>query len=305
MNIHDLREFNSPISRRLPPLPALRCFEAAARLESFTRAGEELHLTHGAISRAVRAVEQSLGVELFERRNRRVFLNPAGRTLHRAVEHALGLIASAAQELRATRDTPSLVLSCEPTLMMRWLIPRMASFHASHPDIELRLMAGGGPVSFRDGIDLAIRRNDFAWHDTVHAEHLFDETVGPVGQPARLREWIAKNRARPTLKTGAPLLQSATRPRAWREWLSAHGQRHPSGRERVFEHFYFSLQAASAGLGLAIGPWALVRDDIETGLLAAPFGFTPDGSSYHLLSPRPIAPGSHAAAVLAWLRTLA
>lgn len=171
---------------RMPSLAGLRCFEAAARLENFSRAADELHLTHGAISRAVRTLEEDLGVALFERRSRRVFLTDAGRRLYRAAHDGFALIQEAARELRTPpRDTP-LVLSCEPTLLMRWLIPRWPAFQATHPDISVHLVAGGGPFSFGDGIDLAIRRNDFAWPGSLHATPLFAERIGPVCRPDKV-----------------------------------------------------------------------------------------------------------------------
>ena len=118
-------ESESPLNdERLPSLLALRCFEAAARLENFSRAAAELYLTHGAVSRAVRLLEDELGVALFERRSRRVFLTDAGRTLARAVCEGMDLMRQAVSELRARASQKrQWVLSCEPTLLMRWLIP--------------------------------------------------------------------------------------------------------------------------------------------------------------------------------------
>jgi DNA-binding transcriptional LysR family regulator len=147
----------------MPSLVALRCFEAAARLESFSRAADELHLTHGAISRAVRSVEEELGAQLFERRNRRVFLNAAGRLLFDGVHAGLGQMARAAEAVRQQVAGRPLLLSCEPTLLMRWLIPRWGDFQARYPQHTVHLVAGGGAVEWGRGIDLAIRRNDFDW----------------------------------------------------------------------------------------------------------------------------------------------
>ncbi|WDZ96565.1 LysR family transcriptional regulator [Herbaspirillum sp. WKF16] len=295
-------EPGSPINEtRLPSLLALRCFEAAARLENFTRAAAELHLTHGAVSRAVRMLEEDLGVPLFDRRSRRVFLTDAGRQLAHAVRDGLGLMRGAVRELRAqARRSRQWVLSCEPTLLMRWLIPRWPDFQRRHPQLDIHLVAGGGPVSFGNGIDLAIRRDDFRLPEGVHAARLFAEQVGPVCRPEQAAEWFT-SRA-PKLRAGAPRLHSKTRRDAWRTWASAVGAHLPNAPEHAFEHFYFSLQAAVAGLGVAIGPWQLVRDDIASGVLAAPLGFVGDGSHYCLLSPAPIDAGSVQDDLLAWLR---
>ncbi|MGE7956400.1 LysR family transcriptional regulator [Pseudomonas sp. NPDC089530] len=295
-------ENSQTVKRRLPPLSALRCFEAAARLESFTRAGEALHLTHGAISRAVRALEEDLGTRLFERRSHRVFLTDAGRELLHSVTNAFDLIEAAARKLRTPDNAAPLVLSCEPTLLMRWLIPRIPAFFAAHPDIPLQLVAGGGPFVFGQGIDLAIRRNDFPWQRHTQAQWLFDEAIGPVCRPEQAAGWTREASGRVQLADNAPRLHSATRVQAWEQWSALKGLQQSAGEEQVFEHFYFSLQAAVAGLGLAIAPWQLVRDDLDSGLLVAPCGFIADGSAYYLLSPEAIEPDSPVARLLDWLR---
>jgi DNA-binding transcriptional LysR family regulator len=147
---------------RLPSLLALRCVEAAARMENFSGAADELHLTHGAVSRAVRLLEDDLGIALFERRSQRVYLTGAGLSLAQAVSGGFNLMRQAVGELRASaRQEKRLLLSCEPTLLMRWLIPRWPDFQSCHPEIDVHLVAGRGPFSFASGIDLAIRRDDF------------------------------------------------------------------------------------------------------------------------------------------------
>ncbi|AWV07266.1 LysR family transcriptional regulator [Marilutibacter maris] len=299
-------DYSHKADRRLPSLQALRCFEAAARLENFSQAAEALHLTHGAISRAVRLLEDDLGVALFQRRNRRVFLTDAGRRLAGAASEGLAVIRQATAELRAgARRSTRRVLSCEPTLLMRWLIPRWPDFTARHPQLDFHLVAGGGPFSFDDGVDLAIRRADFPWPPHYHAEHLFEERTGPVCRPDRAGDWLAGAHASPALQAHAPRLHTRTRPSAWDAWAAATGCALPPAPEQQFEHFYFSLQAAVAGLGVAIGPWHLVRDDLDSGLLTAPLGFVEDGTRYCLLSPAPPSDGSPEAKLLAWLREIA
>ncbi|BEM08584.1 LysR family transcriptional regulator [Serratia marcescens] len=301
MNSDNIGEKNSRKTGRPLPLGGLRCFEAAARLESFTQAAQGLNLTHGAVSRAVRALEEELGVALFERRHRRVLLTAAGRKLFQATQQAFGILDHTALELRQQALDAPLVLSCEPTLLMRWLIPRLPAFQQANPDINLQLVAGGGPFSFHDGITAAIRRNDFDWGKQVHSLALFSEKVGPVCQPEALaRMTIAEGSLR-SLRPGTKLLHSATRPDAWRHWAQQQGMTLAGHSEQRFDHFYFSLQAAVAGLGIAIGPWLQVRDDLAAGLLSAPFGFTPDGSGYYLLSPQAIVPGSAFARLAEWL----
>ncbi|MEH3148149.1 MAG: LysR substrate-binding domain-containing protein [Methylobacterium frigidaeris] len=295
-------EPGSPIGpERLPPLGALRCFEAAARLESFTRAAAELHLTHGAVSRAVRAIEDEVGVALFERRSRRVFLTEAGAALHRAVAEAFGTIGAATRMLRARARHRPLVLSCEPTLLMRWLIPRVGDLAAAHPDVALQFVSGCGTVRFDQGLDFAIRRNDHPVTPGTHEAVLFEERVGPVCAPSRIDEFFASGED-PAFRAGTPCLHTRSRPGAWDDWAARSGCPAPDGPAHAFEHFYLSLQAAAAGLGVAIGPERLVCDDVASGLLAAPLGFVADGSDYRLLAPRPIAPDSAEAHLRDWLR---
>ncbi|MFK0274952.1 LysR family transcriptional regulator [Ensifer sp. NPDC090286] len=304
MNSDEFGEFYSQIKApRLPPLAALRCFEAAARLESFSRAADALHLTHGAISRAVRLIEDDLGVALFERRSRRVFLTEAGRKLATAVREGFGLVENAVREIREVSGTPALVVSCEPTLLMRWLIPRLPDFQVLHPDVSIHLVAGGGPVPLGRGIDLAIRRDDFPWPEGTHVVRLFPERIGPVCRADKVAAFFdAANAAcSPKLRKDAVPLHTRTRPEAWETWAKMVGCTAPEQRGHVFEHFYISLQAAIAGIGVAIGPWQLVRDDIDNGILAAPCGFFEDGSAYHLLSSAPIDARGPSAALRDWL----
>ena len=297
-------DFKSLITEaRLPSLLALRCFESAGRFENFARAADELHLTPGAISRAVRLLEEDLGVDLFERRNRRVFLTDAGKRLVKAVSEGLGLMNQAVREIRTdARRTRQLVLSCEPTLLMRWLIPRWNDFQTQHRGLDIHLVAGGGIFSFDHGIDLAIRRDDFPRPSDYHAETLFPEKIGPVCRPEKVDQWFGKSRK--CLRSSAPLLQTNSRPTAWQEWATAKELPAPAMEMQSFEHFYFSIQAAVAGLGVTIGPWHLVHDDIQSGVLAAPLGFIEDGSRYCLLSPTPPQPGSLEMDLLNWLQTV-
>ncbi|MBH1928686.1 LysR family transcriptional regulator [Serratia rubidaea] len=298
-------KIGEPISRKIGrniSLGGLRCFEAAARLESFTQAAHSLSLTHGAISRAVRALENELGLALFERRHRRVYLTAAGRKLWQASQQAFDILEQSVQELYLQAQNAPIVLSCEPTLLMRWLIPRMPEFLRTHPAIHVQLVAGGGAVAFQDGITLAIRRNDFDWGASVHSIPLFSEKIGPVCKPEMLAQFVEGSQTEPRLRRDAALLQTATRPDAWADWAQAQGVSIEGMPQQRFEHFYFSLQAAVAGLGVAIGPWQQVRDDIGAGLLAAPFGFRHDGSGYSLLTPQPVTPGSAAETLLHWLQ---
>ncbi|MET7466536.1 LysR family transcriptional regulator [Nonomuraea sp. NPDC005501] len=281
----------------LPPLGPLVAFEATVRHGSVSKAAAELHLTHGAVSRQIQQLERALGVTLFERRNRAVVPTPAARTFVQSVDDALNLLSAAARQARATTRPALLVLSCEPTLLMRWLIPRLPALTAAAPGLNLHLVASGGPVAFeREGIDVAIRRNDFDIPGGLTTFELFDESVGPVCTPE-----LGHRLSRPEDLTRLPRLHTSTRPSAWADWAKNYPTPLPPAPEQTFEHFYLSLQAAASGLGVAIGPRALVHDDLEAGRLTAPLGFRPDGSTYLLMTPLP-ARDDRVTALVSWLR---
>ncbi|MCU1731582.1 MULTISPECIES: LysR substrate-binding domain-containing protein [unclassified Pseudomonas] len=265
---------------KLPALTAFRYFDVAARTGSFVRAAEQLHVTHGAVSRQVRLLEASLGVELFERRNRAIFLNAAGRALLATTQSVFEQLEGTVYRLQQQARENVLVLSCEPTLAMKWLIPRLPAFQAAHPDIQLHLMAAGGPVDFaRSGVDLALRRDDFQWEDGLHMRKVCDEWVGPVVSPSRSLPAQGF--------TGQRLLHSTTRPGAWATWLRLSGQPDNSESRADYEHFYLCIQAAVAGLGVAMASRMMVGDELASGQLQAPHGFVRDGSAYVLLCPQP------------------
>lgn len=298
MTSDDICDYFSHMRRVITSLPSLLAFRAAAQHESFSGAAVSLNLTHGAVSRAVRLLEEDLGVTLFERRNRAVFLTDTGRELAAATIDGLGRIEAVARQIRQDQSGRAITLSCEPTLMMRWLIPRLPALPADKRDRQLQLVAAGGPVELGSGIEAAVRRNDFTWPADYAAEYLFDERIGPVCQPLLADRIFAGGE----LASSARLLHTRTRPDAWVDWTKCADIQVAHDRGQWFEHFYFSLQAAVAGLGVAIAPFQLVRDDLANGLLVAPLGFVPDGTGYFLLTQDRIELGSRLAALRDWLR---
>lgn len=283
--------------RQVRSIPSLYYFRVAAELESFSKAAEQLNVTHGAISRAIRLLEEDLGTNLFDRRNRAVFLTESGRKLLNSVANAFDEIDDTVRSISVASTNKTLTLSCEPTLMMRWLIPRLPKFKAAHPDIDIQLLADGGDVVLGGQIDLAIRRNDFEWPKHYQAVKLFEEEIAAVCQARRVEDFFEGKE----LKLNTPRLGTATRPEAWQNWSKTTGVKLDQNPVQHFEHFYFSIQAAIAGIGVAIGPKYLVKDDINTGLLAAPSGFHKDGSSYYLLSLNKIEDDSIEAKFLRWV----
>jgi DNA-binding transcriptional LysR family regulator len=257
-------------------------------------------VTQGAVSRQIKELESQLGVPLFERRNRGVFLTHAGGVMNNACAQALGLLATAVHSIRSSNaDAEPLVLSCEPTIAMRWLIPRLPEFKKRYPARRLHLLAAGGPVDFsRDRIDVALRRNDFHWGERVHVEVVAPELTGPVCIPSYCT--FPTDLAAP-LKIPC-LLHTKTRPTAWTQWSALSNRLIQGASSQSFEHFYLSLQAAGTGLGMAIGSLYMVEEEIQQGRLVAPMGFIPDGSEYTLGCPIGQASDQRRLELLDWMR---
>jgi LysR family transcriptional regulator, glycine cleavage system transcriptional activator len=271
---------------QLPGLQWLRGFEAAARLGSVSAAANELFLTHGAVSRQIRSLEAELGVLLFERRNRKIVLTESGRMLAQAVAASFEQLSRASEDVKRAGYAKTYSFSCERTLLMRWLIPRLDAIASDELIERLRIIAAGGPVFFgRDGIDVAIRRLDFELNAGTHAESIGDEYVGPVCAPSYAESREVRNGL-----MGARLLHTNTRLDAWDHWFRRTAMKRRHRGDSTHQHFFLAIQAAVSGLGVAIGPYTCVVDDLRSGRLVAPWGFIPDGSSYHLLTPDPIGP---------------
>ncbi|WP_129139344.1 LysR substrate-binding domain-containing protein [Modicisalibacter coralii] len=263
------------MARRMPPLNALRAFEAVGRLGRMTEAAEELHVTHGAISRQVKRLEAYLGVTLLEGPRQAQRPTAAGRELLEGLTAGFDRLDTAVQGVTDAVEG-TLDVYCLGSLMLRWLIPRLHRFQHAHPGLEPRLSASAGPLNLEQSrFDVAIHV-DGEWTHGLETTPLFAERVGPVMAPPSDPE------SRPRLD-GRTLLHTRTRPDAWRDWASATGIEVPQARGPHFEHFYFMLEAAVAGLGVAIAPWVLVADDIRAGRLVAPWGFIPSGIDYVVL----------------------
>lgn len=253
-----------------PSLNALRAFEATARLRSFSAAADELSVTHGAVSRHVKLMEDTLGLLLLQRGANGTVPTSEGRRLAETLTRAFALIQSGLEELQPG----PLTLSCSESVMMYWLLPRLARFEEAHPGVALRFNTGAGPVDFvRDNVSVAIRLSTI---EPPHDAGVIDaaaEWIGPVCSPQYLRG--ARITSAPDLQR-ARLMASRTRPHAWDDWKRHFGK--PVGELQVaewFAHFYLLIQAAKCGLGMADVPRMLVRDDLTSGTLVAPLGFCP------------------------------
>jgi len=271
----------------LPPLNALRGFEAAARHLSFTRAAEELHVTQAAISHQVKALEDHLGMPLFRRLNRALLLTDEGQALFPAVRDALDGLAEATSRLQARDSGGPLTVSTLPSVAAKWLVPRMSHFIDRHPDIDLRIQANERLVDFaRDDVDVGIRFGGGEWPG-VQAVWLADEDVAPVCSPELTRGPDALRE--PADLVRATLLHETMGPMTdfpqWSTWLAAAGvDGADADRGPAFSHTHIMLQAAVDGRGVALAQMLLAADDIATGRLVAPFDLRlPTGYSYYVV----------------------
>lgn len=257
------------MARSTPSLNALRAFEAAARLRSMSAAANELSVTHGAISRHIRALEETLGVTLLTRGPLSTDPTPDGLRLAEGLAAAFTAIDTAIEQVKPG----PLTLSCSASIMMYWLIPRIADFHRQHPGVQLQFNMNYGQFdAVRDRIGIAIRNTMVEPPaDVVVKELGRAERIGLVCSPEYLRDTGIKRFAD---VVAAHRLAPATRPNAWNEWAAAVEYEGATlTTHDSYDHFYLMIQAAICGLGIAPVPQMLVLDDLRSGKLVAPFGF--------------------------------
>ena len=270
--------------RKLPPLNALRAFEAAARQLSFTRAGQELHVTQAAISHQVKALEQWLGLALFRRRGRAIVLTENGQTYLTAVREGLDLLATATDRLTKRQDSGILTVSTLASFAAAWLVPRLGRFRNSYPDIDVRVTASDDIVDFaRDDVDLAIRYGSGHWPG-VEVVALMTEDVFPVCSPALL-EGPHPLRHPDDLRHHT-LLHDDMR-ETWRIWLLAAGvEGVDPDRGPGYNLSALVVDAAAAGQGVALARSALAREDLNSGRLVRPFELgLPAEYAYYMVYP--------------------
>lgn len=286
----------------LPPLNAIRAFEAAARLGSLSRAADELHVTHGAISRQVRLLEDAVGTALFVRAGRGLRLTGAGERLRDAAGDAFDALHGAIAAIQRPDGGSALVLGCPGSLLARWMIPRLPRLADALPALTLHLSPHEGTFApALAGIDAALLIGSAPWPDAWQVHTLAAERIGPVLSP-RLADAARIAALTPADLLDEPLLHTASRPQAWPAWAARAGVE--AGAPRLgtgFEHLYFLLEAATAGLGVAIAPEELVADDIAAGRLLAPWGFVETGAHWVLVTPRARA-DARLGALADWLR---
>ncbi|MBK4738380.1 LysR substrate-binding domain-containing protein [Noviherbaspirillum pedocola] len=249
-------------------LNALRAFEATARCRSFSAAADELAVTHGAVSRQVRMLEETFGVLLLQRTAQGAEPTPEGERLAAGLKRGFDEIQNSVDQLKPG----PLTLACSTSIMMYWVLPRLSRFQQKNPDVLLQYHMTSGPLDFtRDKVGVAIRLSSQEMPRDVVRTDVCSEWVGPVCSPEYLRTLEIRTTA--DLQR-ARLIYSHTRERAWSEWKQCYApEMNEPNLDEGFPHFYLLIQAARCGLGIANVPRMLVQDDLTSGTLVAPFGF--------------------------------
>ncbi len=267
----------------LPPLDALRVFEAAARRLSFAAAAEELHLTASAVSHRIKALEEQLGLVLFERLTRKVALTPAGRAYAAAVADAIAILREATRRLAVEANRP-LTVSVTPLFGARWLLPRLARFEATHPAIAVRLISTSRLADFvSDGVDCAVRFGRGTWPGLA-AHRLMSLDWVPVAAPALVRNGRLKA---PDDLARQTLLHYDAAPDAWRMWLLAAGAKGVDpDKGQTLSDMAATMQAAIDGIGIAITDRKFIDRELKQRRLVIPFDIDmPSGGAFYFVYP--------------------
>jgi LysR family glycine cleavage system transcriptional activator len=294
----------------MPPLSALRAFEAAARHLSLTNAARELHVTAGALSHQIRGLEDLLGVKLFERRVRAIALTPVGRQLYPGLQTGFGQIREAVESLDTTSQPNVLVVSTSPGLTSKWLVQRLYRFGAAHPDVDVRISAPLNNANFTtDRVDLAVRNMglDPEPDRFLEIEKLYEIAFVPVCSPGLLGTHGPVKNARDLARM--PLIHDETlKARVsvadWSDWLKAAGVDNVDLRRGLrFNSTDHALAAAEEGAGVLLAHDLLAYDDLRTGRLVMPVKLAiAPGRAFHLVWPKSRKPSAAAQAFRAWIK---
>lgn len=286
--------------RQLPALNALRTFEAAARHESFSRAADELFVTHGAVSHQIRALEDELGTPLFLREGKRVRLTDVGCRYAKDVRAALMALADATRDVREGHRARRLVVSSASSFSARWITPRIGRFIERHPEIDLELLSTNALTDFtREDVDVGIRFGAGPYPD-LHAEPLLDEVWFPVCAPTFNGGALPQTPAE--LAASPRLLRSDEH--MWRPWFEATGLPGMAEPRRgvLYEDSSSLLQAAVDGQGIALMRRSIATHELANGRLVRLFEtHAKSASSYWFVCPPPLAGSTRVQAFRAWL----
>jgi LysR family transcriptional regulator, glycine cleavage system transcriptional activator len=283
---------------RLPPMQALRAFEAAARTRSLSRAAESLHLTHGAISHQIKSLEADLGVRLVERAGRGIRLTDEGERFASRVRAILSDLTDAVREASEHSNPRQLRVSVMPSFAARWLLPRIGRFFAAHPEIDVDVSASNAIADFkRDDVDVGVRHGLGPWPG-VNVEFLLDDVYFPVCSP-RLSN--GKLPAHPAELARYTLLRSEGD--LWKPWFEVAGLDWPEpSRGPMFSDSAHTMQAAIEGQGIALGRTSLLGNDLRNGVLVRLFDIdVPSPRKYFLVYPPRLADSPKLVAFRKWL----
>ncbi|MGI6247401.1 MAG: LysR substrate-binding domain-containing protein [Pseudochelatococcus sp.] len=285
----------------MPSFQELTAFEAAARHGNFTRAAEELALTQSAVSKQIRQLEETLGIVLFDRTKGRVTLTSTGEHYLRSVRRILRDYELETHAIvAAAGGGTTLTVAVLPTFASRWLIPRLPDFIAAHPSLTVNLMSEPRPFDFSEkSVDVAIHYGAPTWPHG-EATYLCHENIIAVANPGHVRE--RGLRETPDLRE-ATLLQQASRPGLWRHWFDAVGADHPHPyRGPMFDQFAMTIQAAMAGMGVALVPSFLVEQELADGRLVK-LSETPYAGpgAYYVVTPLKTQHNPLVGAFIAWI----
>jgi len=274
---------------KLPPLKTLPAFLAVARHLSFSKAGEELHVTHSAISQGIRLLESFLGQQLFKREANKVFLTPEGEKYYYAINTAMNII-SEATPMKFESANNILTVNMLPTLAVRWFMARLLKFQSKHPKIELRLSTSGNKeIDFsKNAIDIAVvygQETDWAG---LQKDLLFSDSIFPVCSPSILEKISVVNFKEKLNDFKFIYVTAELRKKDWSTWFKAAKITEPPASSRIyFQDTIQALQAAHAGLGIAIAHEPFVFDDIKLKQLVAPLDIKVKlTESYYLVYPK-------------------
>lgn len=255
------------MKRRLPPLDLLIPFEAAARLDSFTRAAEELSVTQSAVSQRVRKLEDQLGIALFDRANRRIVLTAEGRELLNGVTVALQHLGAATDSVRRVETFPRIRLAADTSITGMWLMPKLRDFAAAHPAVDIDLTASDDEATCLSA-EIAVLHGAGDWPG-FESVKLFDDEIFPVCAP----DYEPRPEAPPDL-LHAQLLDLDYQRWNWMNWgiwLTEQGIDPEGARRTIQSNSYGALiDAARMGIGVALGWRDFVADDLERGTLVRP-----------------------------------
>lgn len=274
------------MARRIPGTKALACFEQTARHGSVSRAAEELYLTQSAVSRQLQGLESWLNCKLFMRKKQRLILTPEGEDYLQAIRPALDQLETATLKLLSGgSDGGVLTIAAPPTFGSRRLIPYLPDFRARHPDIVINFISRIGMPDFdREQIDIAVLFGNGEWNG-LEARRLEGEDMVPICSPGLIANM--DHAPKPDDLRQFSLLHIATRPNGWRDWLKAANLEGIDGENGPkFEHFTMAMQAAIAGLGVALLPTFAIGDEMANGRIIAPFG-PPRASPHHYFATCP------------------